>query len=76
MTDIQKNLINRSVDVSNVLPDLITAAELAAKFKITPKTLRLWVQQGMLPAPRKVGSVRFWTTAELRASLRELERVA
>lgn len=39
------------------------------KFQISKRTLRSWVQQELLPAPKRIGNVPFWDAAQVQKRL-------
>lgn len=50
---------------TSVLPPRITLSELAHDFCVRPDTVRLWIRQGKLPRPRRLGGVQFWLLSDL-----------
>lgn len=52
-----------------ILEDFFTAEELMQKFQISKRTLRSWVQQELLPAPKRIGNVPFWDAAQVQKRL-------
>jgi len=41
------------------IPELLTASEVAAKFSVSPKSVRRWATEGGLPHYRLFGTLRF-----------------
>jgi excisionase family DNA binding protein len=56
---------------SDVQPDnrLLTPAEVAALFRVDPKTVTRWAQQGKLHSIRTLGGHRRYSEAEIQAFL-------
>jgi excisionase family DNA binding protein len=48
---------------------LLTPAEVAALFRVDPKTVTRWAQQGKLHSIRTLGGHRRYSEAEIRAFL-------
>ena len=56
-------------------PDpLLTPAEVAALFRVNPKTVTRWARAGKLTAIRTLGGHRRFRTSEIRHCLAELSR--
>jgi len=61
----------RLVDDGTSAPDtLLTPAEVAAMFRVDPKTVTRWAKQGKLTSIRTLGSHRRYYAAEVQALLR------
>lgn len=43
----------------------VTTNEIADACRVTPQTVRLWVRQGLIPAPIRVGKQLLFSTAVL-----------
>ena len=56
---------------SDIQPDgrLLTPAEVAALFRVDPKTVTRWAQQGKLRSFRTLGGHRRYSEAEVQAFL-------
>ena len=56
---------------SDIQPDgrLLTPAEVAALFRVDPKTVTRWAQQGKLRSIRTLGGHRRYSEAEVQAFL-------
>jgi excisionase family DNA binding protein len=54
---------------------LLTPSEVAALFRVDPKTVTRWAQQGKLHSIRTLGGHRRYSEAEIQAFLDEPERV-
>jgi len=56
---------------SDVQPDnrLLTPAEVAALFRVDPKTVTRWAQQGKLHSIRTLGGHRRYSEAEIQSFL-------
>jgi hypothetical protein len=53
-----------------------TASILARWFRVDPKTIRSWVQQGGLPQPHLAGKkTHFWNLSEVRRALPRLRKL-
>ena len=48
---------------------LLTPAEVAALFRVDPKTVTRWAQQGKLPSIRTLGGHRRYRESEIQAFL-------
>jgi excisionase family DNA binding protein len=55
-------------------PELMTPAEVAAVFRVDPKTVTRWAQQGKLRSLRTLGGHRRFAAADIRALLNEDQR--
>lgn len=56
-------------------PDpLLTAAEVAALFRVTPKTVRRWARAGKLAAVRTLGGHRRYRASDVRRAMAEAQR--
>lgn len=55
-------------------PKLATAAELAAWFGVSARTIVNWTNSGILPRPVRISPRKqLWRTEEVREALRKLE---
>lgn len=45
--------------------DRIGQAELSRRLKVTPKTIRRWKSNGVLPKPYQLGTIEFWTESQI-----------
>jgi excisionase family DNA binding protein len=52
-----------------VVPTLLTPAEVAALFRVDPKTVTRWAKQGRLASIRTLGGHRRYDEAQVRALL-------
>ena len=58
-------------------PDaLLTPAEVAALFRVNPKTVTRWARAGKISAVRTLGGHRRFRESEIRRSLEEMESQA
>jgi excisionase family DNA binding protein len=55
--------------ISQDMPDLMTPAEVAAVFRVDPKTVTRWARAGRLSSIRTPSGHRRFRTAEIRALL-------
>ena len=46
---------------------LLTTAEVAARLKVTSKTVYRWRAEGRIPAPIQVGRALLWQSADIDA---------
>lgn len=53
---------------------LLTPAEVAQLFRVSPKTVTRWARTGKLSAKRTLGGHRRFSEAEVRAFLDKVER--
>jgi excisionase family DNA binding protein len=53
---------------------LLTPAEVAQMFRVSPKTVTRWARAGKLSAKRTLGGHRRFSEAEVRAFLSQVER--
>lgn len=51
---------------------LLTPAEVAAIFRVTPKTVTRWAETGKLPAQRTLGGHRRFRSSDVKAALAAL----
>jgi len=59
-----------AVKVENEIDDeLMSAAEVATKFRLSQRTLWRMAGEGRLPKPVKVGGLTRWIRSEVRATL-------
>ena len=56
-------------------PELLTPAEVAAMFRVDPKTVTRWAQSGKLTSIRTLGGHRRYHADEIRRLLNETEQV-
>ncbi len=54
---------------------LLTPSEVAALFRVDPKTVTRWAQQGKLHSIRTLGGHRRYSEAEIQAFLDDPQRV-
>ncbi|MEM7682782.1 MAG: helix-turn-helix domain-containing protein [Planctomycetota bacterium] len=47
----------------------LTAEDLAHLLKVSKRTLYRWVQQGLLPAPLRVGATTRWRSDEVEKAM-------
>jgi len=45
--------------------DRIGQTELSRRLKVTPKTIRRWKSNGVLPKPYQLGTIEFWTEEQI-----------
>ncbi len=50
-------------------PDLMTPAEVAALYRVSPKTVTRWANAGKMPSFRTLGGHRRFRKADIRALL-------
>ena len=55
--------------------ELLTPAEVAAMFRVNPKTVTRWARAGRISAVRTLGGHRRFRAAEIRRFLEEIEDV-
>ena len=53
---------------------LLTPAEVAALFRVNPKTVTRWARAGKISAVRTLGGHRRYRASEVRRLLEQLER--
>jgi len=53
--------------------ELLTPGEVAAMFRVTPKTVTRWAEAGKLPVVRTLGGHRRFPAAAVRRARAELE---
>lgn len=53
--------------------NLLTPTEVAAQFRVTPKTVTRWARQGKVSAIRTLGGHRRFRESEIRAFLDQVE---
>ena len=51
--------------------ELLTAAELGARLRVRPATIRLWTRDGIVPAVRITGKIIRYDVTEVVAALRQ-----
>jgi excisionase family DNA binding protein len=56
-------------NTTSVIPTLLTPAEVAALFRVDPKTVTRWAKQGRLASIRTLGGHRRYDEAQVRALL-------
>jgi DNA-binding transcriptional MerR regulator len=49
------------------MSDLVSLDEVSDRYRCSKRTLRRWLQLGLLPPPIRLGSQRFWRVADLAA---------
>jgi excisionase family DNA binding protein len=54
--------------------ELLTPAEVAAMFRVNPKTVTRWARAGKISAIRTLGGHRRFRASEIRKFLEEVER--
>ena len=60
-----------------IAPDtLLTPAEVAALFRVNPKTVTRWARAGKVTAVRTLGGHRRFRASEIRAALAQVETEA
>ena len=60
----------------SVESDLLTPAEVASMFRVSPKTVTRWARSGKLTALRTLGGHRRFRASEVRDLLERFEEVA
>lgn len=60
----------------HVESDLLTPAEVAAMFRVSPKTVTRWARSGKLTALRTLGGHRRFRASEVKGLLERFEEVA
>jgi excisionase family DNA binding protein len=55
--------------------ELLTPAEVAAMFRVDPKTVTRWAQAGKLSVVRTLGGHRRFRASEIRRSLEEIQEL-
>jgi excisionase family DNA binding protein len=55
--------------------ELLTPAEVAAMFRVDPKTVARWAQAGKISAVRTLGGHRRFRASEIRRSLEEFQEL-
>ena len=55
--------------------ELLTPAEVAAMFRVNPKTVTRWARAGRISAVRTLGGHRRFRAAEIRRFLEEVEDI-
>jgi len=48
---------------------VVTIDNLAHDLETSPRTIRRWIQRGILPAPQRLGRTAFWSQDCIRAAL-------
>lgn len=73
--DIDENqkVVRMSADIE---PELLTPAEVAAMFRVSPKTVTRWARAGKLTALRTLGGHRRFRAAEVKELLNRFEELA
>jgi excisionase family DNA binding protein len=56
--------------------DLLTPAEVAAMFRVSPKTVTRWARSGKLTALRTLGGHRRFRASEVKDLLERFEEIA
>jgi len=54
---------------------LLTPAEVAAMFRVNPKTVARWAQAGKISSVRTLGGHRRFRASDIRRSLEELQEL-
>lgn len=54
-------------------PDLMTPVEVAAAFRVSPRTVTRWAKAGLLPSVRTLGGHRRFRRADVEAALAEVD---
>ena len=63
------------VEMADETPDaLLTPAEVAALFRVNPKTVTRWARAGKITAIRTLGGHRRFRASEIRRCLEQMER--
>ena len=57
-----------------VMQDFLTPAEVAALFRVNPKTVTRWARAGKITAIRTLGGHRRFRASEIRRCLEQMER--
>lgn len=47
--------------------------ELSRRLKVTPKTIRRWLEKGVLPNQYRLGTMSFWTESQISHWLSQQE---
>ena len=55
--------------------ELLTPAEVAAMFRVNPKTVTRWARAGQLSVVRTLGGHRRFRASEIRRSLEEIHEL-
>ena len=55
--------------------ELLTPGEVAAMFRVDPKTVTRWAQAGKISAVRTLGGHRRFRASEIRRSLEDLQEL-
>ena len=55
--------------------ELLTPAEVAAMFRVDPKTVARWAQAGKISTVRTLGGHRRFRASEIRRSLEEVQEL-
>ena len=58
----------------SVADALLTPAEVAALFRVNPKTVTRWARSGKLTAIRTLGGHRRFRASEIKRALEQMER--
>jgi len=59
---------------SHVPDALLTPAEVAALFRVNPKTVTRWARAGKITAMRTLGGHRRFRASEIKRALEQMER--
>lgn len=62
------------MEPQNPRDDLLTPAEVAALFRVNPKTVTRWARAGKITAIRTLGGHRRFRASEIKRCLDQMER--
>lgn len=75
MGDDQEDVLDMADQEELDTPDtLLTPAEVAARFRVNPKTVTRWARAGKLNAIRTLGGHRRFRESEIQACLEQMSR--
>jgi excisionase family DNA binding protein len=63
-----------NINLANPRPErlgILSVSALADQLCVSSRTVRRWVAQGVLPAPRRLGRNCYWSLDEVRKSILE-----
>ena len=66
----------RAIDATSDPDALLTPSEVAAMFRVNPKTVTRWARAGKISAIRTLGGHRRFRAAEIRRFLEQVEEGA